>query len=85
MQIQISWLLQKPADLDLHCLLRQGMSCSAKERLMRFKVPAGPQKPFHGGSSVAVFVFLNATVVSYRLPLVPRVGGNYFVIVSFHG
>ena len=30
MQIQISWLLQKPTDLDLHCLLRQGMSCSAR-------------------------------------------------------
>ena len=25
-QIQISWLLQKPADLDLHCLQRQGTS-----------------------------------------------------------
>ena len=25
-QIQISWLLQKPADLDLHCLQRQGIS-----------------------------------------------------------
>ena len=23
MQIQISWLLQKPTDLDLHCLQRQ--------------------------------------------------------------
>ena len=33
MQIQISWLLQKPTDLDLHCLLRQGMLCSAKEGL----------------------------------------------------
>ena len=31
MQIQISWLLQKPTDLDLHCFLRQDMSCSAKE------------------------------------------------------
>ena len=31
MQIQISWLLKKPTDLDLHCLLRQGMSCSARE------------------------------------------------------
>ena len=28
-----SWLLKKPTDLDLHCLLRQGMSCSARERL----------------------------------------------------
>ena len=33
MQIQISWLLQKPTELDLHCLLRQGMSCSAREGL----------------------------------------------------
>ena len=24
-QIQINWLLQKPADLDLHCLQRQGI------------------------------------------------------------
>ena len=31
MQIQISWPLQKPTDLDLHSLLRQGMSCSARE------------------------------------------------------
>ena len=23
----------KPTDLDLHCLLRQGMSCSAREGL----------------------------------------------------
>ena len=33
MQVQISWLLQKPTDLDLHCLLRQGMSCSARDGL----------------------------------------------------
>ena len=33
MLIQVSWLLQKPTDLDLHCLLRQGMSCSAREGL----------------------------------------------------
>ena len=25
-QIQISWLLQKPTDLDLHCLQKQGIS-----------------------------------------------------------
>ena len=35
-QIQIGWLLQKPTDLDLHCLLRQGMSCSAREGLNWF-------------------------------------------------
>ena len=33
MQIQISWLLQKSTDLDLHCLLRQGMTFSAREGL----------------------------------------------------
>ena len=35
MQIQISWLLQNKTDLDLHCLLRQGMSCSAREGLIK--------------------------------------------------
>ena len=25
-EIQISWLLKKPTDLDLHCLQRQGIS-----------------------------------------------------------
>ena len=35
MQIQISWLLQKPTDLDLHCLQRQGISGSAGQGLMR--------------------------------------------------
>ena len=26
-------VLKKPTDLDLHCLLRQGMSCSARDEL----------------------------------------------------
>ena len=34
-QIQISWLLSKPTDLDFHRLLRQGMSCSAREGLSK--------------------------------------------------
>ena len=37
MQIKISWLFQKPSDLDLHYLLRQGMSCSAREGLIKIK------------------------------------------------
>ena len=28
--------LQKPTDLDLHCLLRQGMTCFAREGLKEF-------------------------------------------------
>ena len=46
MQSQISWLLQKPTDLDLHCLQKQGISglsrtsvnveCQVKEHLVSF-------------------------------------------------
>ena len=31
-QIQISWRLKKPTDLDLHCLKRQGISGSGFSR-----------------------------------------------------
>ena len=34
MQIQISWLLQKPTDLDLHCLQRYGCPGSAGQGLI---------------------------------------------------
>ena len=33
MQIQIRWLLQKPSDLDLHCLQRQGISGFSRTRV----------------------------------------------------
>ena len=33
MQIQISWLLQKPTDLDLHCLQRKGISGISRTRV----------------------------------------------------
>ena len=33
MQIQISWLLQKPTDLDLHCLLKQAISGVSRSRV----------------------------------------------------
>ena len=32
-QIQISWLLQKPTDLDLHCLQRQDISMLSRTRV----------------------------------------------------
>ena len=35
MQIQISWLLQKPTDLDLHCLQRQGISGFSRTRRVK--------------------------------------------------
>ena len=37
-QIQISWLLQKPTDLDLHCLERQGNSRFSKTRVNIFEL-----------------------------------------------
>ena len=33
MEIQISWFLQKPTDLDLHCLQRQGISGFSRTRV----------------------------------------------------
>ena len=33
LQIQISWLLQKPTDLDLHCLQRQGIMGFSRMRV----------------------------------------------------
>ena len=32
-QIQISWLLKKPTDLDLHCLQKQGISLFSRTRV----------------------------------------------------
>ena len=31
--VQISWLLKKPTDLDLHCLQRQGISGFSRTRV----------------------------------------------------
>ena len=35
-QIQISWLLQKPTDLDLHCLQRQVISGFSRTKVNKF-------------------------------------------------
>ena len=35
-QIQISWLFQKPTDLDLHCLQRQGISGFKRTKAKKF-------------------------------------------------
>ena len=37
-QIQISWLLQKPTDLDLHCLQGQGISGFSRTRVKQYFV-----------------------------------------------
>ena len=38
-QIQISWLLQKPNDLDLHCLQKQGISGFSRTRVVPYNLP----------------------------------------------
>ena len=48
MQIQISWLLQKPTDLDLHCLPRQGISGFSRIRVKK-----------HAYSFYLIFAFEN--------------------------
>ena len=35
MQIQISWLLKKPTDLDLHCLQSQSISLFSRTRIKK--------------------------------------------------
>ena len=40
-QIQISWLLKKPTDLDLHCLQRQGISGFSRTRVKIMSICMG--------------------------------------------
>ena len=62
MQIQIS-CLQKPTDLDLHCLLRQGMSCLAREGL---RVPVEPILEFRSFIYYLSFIpFIGTTVLRH--------------------
>ena len=51
MQIQISWLLQKPTDLDLHCLQRQDIS-----RFSRTRVKLVDFWPFHFTAILFAFI-----------------------------
>ena len=61
---------QKPTDLDLRCLLRQGMSISAREglRLSCF-VSCQPKKRKKGRKSIlyhTVVYFISSFVVSFQ-------------------
>ena len=52
MQVQISWLLQKPTDLDLHCLQRQGISGFSRTRVKSSQLSEAEGKqvcPGHSG------------------------------------
>ena len=49
--------LKKPTDLGLHCLLRQGMLCSAREGLMKLEMCDG------GGGVVINILFLHENML----------------------
>ena len=51
MQIQISWLLKKPTDLDLHCLQRQVISGLSRTRVKHFV-------HYHSFPETTVWIFL---------------------------
>ena len=76
MQIQISWLLQKPTDLDLHSLLRRGMSCSAREGLKMFVLilSMSCKKPFVFSASV-----LCSQIFTTKLNLRSKIGLAYAI------
>ena len=73
MQIQISWLLHKPTELDLHSLLRQGMSCSARERLSLDRIKGilaycveSDQMPQNVASDQGLYCFYISTGISIK-------------------
>ena len=59
-----SWLLQKPTDPDLHCLLRQGMSCLAREGLTKLNDQKCAKKNA-GSKPVDITRFLHACLKLY--------------------
>ena len=68
MQIQISWLLQKPTDLDLHCLQRQDISGLSRTRVKLFSsyvsvliaINSHPfQNLFHNGLLCFIYTTIN--------------------------
>ena len=83
MQIQISWLLQKPTDLDLHCLLRQSISgfsrTSVKFSMLCFQTIG--YDPIIPGSVSAEFgvewlpleeIWPQADYITVHTPLIPQ-------------
>ena len=72
-QIQISWLLKKPSDLDPHCLQKHGLSRFSRTRIninlvclfvLRFYGPVNPM-----GSCRARSVYLTTRLLGRLCPL----------------
>ena len=76
MQIQISWLLKKPTDLDLHCLQRQDISGFSRTRvkliwyqcvMFMYRLP---------GKKAEVMFTMNDAQVNQEVPGQPTVVGK---------
>ena len=67
MQIQISWLLQKPTDLDLYCLQMQGISGFRRTRVK----PTAPNM-----NKQIILISCSYTEVKARLEGLGSVAGN---------
>ena len=73
MQIQISWLLQKPTDLDLHCLQRQDIAGFSRIRVnvklclfcLLFKLVASFVDKVLEGNTFSVGSKINLKLTSY--------------------
>ena len=76
-QIQISWLLKKPTDLDLHCLQRQGISGFSRTRVKKVSNYLGSSCSISGRGNLPVTMsispwpnFLSSmTMVRFVAPL----------------
>ena len=67
MQIQISWLLKKPNDLDLHCLQRQGISGFSRPRVKLYRDDEGVIMEWKNRSQVRKLLILPETLcLSYQ-------------------
>ena len=67
MQIQISWLLQKPTDLDLHCLQRQGISRFSRTRV-KWPMVVIKSLPILHHSAVLFFLFSLGSMGPFLYP-----------------
>ena len=85
-QIQISWLLQKPTDLDLHCLQRQGISGFSRNSvnlcLNYFWMKANILDPDQVPHSVASHLGLHCLLRSVRLLFAQAAVQIYMVILE---
>ena len=68
MQIQISWLLKKPTDLDLHCLQKQGISGFSRTRVNVLTVLACGDR---------MFIYFELPGCAYLSPLLNACGVHY--------